>query len=339
MAVTTIASAEVLSLARCVTIAALLSVLSACGGSQENSAASDTRASRAANKSSAPNVSATAEEVAEEARGKVRCPARIALPKRDAQAPVDDVVGVRPGMTYDEAANVVMCTHDLLVVVPSTSRGFQLQTFGQTLRQGFDARFAEPRIERTSRQIMQEMQDNAMARGSNRVTRDVKPGQAKWYVGTMGVPGEERVISAAREEWFEEGRNPTLESVEQALIAKYGTPTANQSARQHRDMRWAYDPRGRLISETSPLFNQCHGAADPNAGSNFSPDCGVVVAAQIYPLRENPGLAQFLRVGVVHQAGGYEALTATELALQQAEQQRRQEQVQEASKNASAPVL
>jgi hypothetical protein len=186
---------------------------------------------------------------------------------------------------------------------------------------------------------MQEMQDNAMARGSNRVTRDVKPGQAKWYVGTMGVPGEERVISAAREEWFEEGRNPTLESVEQALIAKYGTPTANQLAGQHRDMRWAYDPRGRLISETSPLFNQCHGAADPNSGSNFSPDCGVVVAAQVHPLRENPGLAQFLRVGVVNQAGGYEALTATELTLQQTEQLRRQEQLQEASKNASAPVL
>ena len=51
-------------------------------------------------------------------------------------------LGVRPGMTYDEAANVILCTNDLMVV-QADSRGFQIKTFGQTLRQGFNARFAE----------------------------------------------------------------------------------------------------------------------------------------------------------------------------------------------------
>jgi YD repeat-containing protein len=269
----------------------------------------------------------------------VKCPPQIATPARAPDAPVDDVVGVRPGMTYDEAAAVVMCTNDLMVVTPETRRGFQIQTFGQTLRQGFNARLAEEKVEKTSKQIMEEMQDAAMARGSNRVVRDVKPGQSKWYVGTMGMPGQERVLSAAREEWFAAGRNPTRASVEQALREKYGTPTRSQDDGNNRSLTWAYDPFGRLITETSPLFNQCYGQASPDAGVNLSPDCGIVVAAQIGAMRDNPDLAEYLQASVVDQANGYEALQATEQALQAMENQRRAQQVEEAAKNADAPQL
>ncbi len=68
------------------------------------------------------------------------CPADIETPARAADAPVDDVVGVRPGMTYEEAANVVLCTDDLMVVTGPITTGFNIQTYGQTLRQGFTAR-------------------------------------------------------------------------------------------------------------------------------------------------------------------------------------------------------
>jgi hypothetical protein len=282
---------------------------------------------------------ATAEEVAEEARGDVRCPARISTAPRDAKAPADDVLGVRPGMSYEEAANVVMCSHDLMVVQPD-GRGFQIQTFGVTLRQGFAARIAQPRIEKTSRQILQEMQDNAMGRSGNRVREDMKPGDSKWYVGTMGLPGKERVIHVAREEWFAEGRNPPSESVEQALIKKYGTPTRRRPPSSGmRYLTWAYDPLGRPITETSPLFNRCSGVADPDGGANFSPDCGKVITAQIFPLPDNPDLSRFFQVGVVDQAGGYEALTATERALQQMDAARKAQQVQDAAKNADTPKL
>jgi hypothetical protein len=82
----------------------------------------------------APSGNASAEDVAEEVRGDVDCPADIKTPARAAGAPVDDVVGVRPGMTYEEAANIVLCTNDLMVVQPENSRGFQVQTYGQTIR-------------------------------------------------------------------------------------------------------------------------------------------------------------------------------------------------------------
>lgn len=317
-------------------VALLASLVSGCGGD----GARPTGSSSPAAAKSAPRGAASAEQVAEEARGDVDCPARTKTPKRAAGAPVIDVVGVVPGMTYDEAANVVMCTNDLLVVNEDKSRGFQIQLYGAQIRKGFNATFAHERVEKTSRQIMQEMQDRAMARSSNRVVRDVLPGEVKWYVSTIGLPGEERVINAAREERFEEGANPSMASIQQALIQKYGPPTQTQSRNDDPiQLRWAYDPRGRAITETSPLYQRCGGTADPDVGANISADCGIVVAAAIHPLRDNPGLSDFMQVGVVDQAGGYALLTATEQALQQSEMERRAAEIEEANKKSKRPTL
>jgi hypothetical protein len=315
--------------------------LGACGGGNPGSAPAGAVGGSAtsAGKAAPRAANASAEEVANESRGDVRCPARVETKPHDPKAPVDDVLGVRPGMTYEEAANLVMCTHDLMVVQPD-SRGFQIQTFGATLRQGFAARIAQPRVEKSSKQILMEMQDSAIGRSGNRVTEDMKPGESKWYVGTIGMPGQERVINVAREEWFAEGRNPTSESVEQALIKKYGTPTRKQPpASGMRYLTWAYDPLGRPVTETSPLFYKCSGVADPDGGANFSPDCGEVIVAQIFPTPDNPALSRFFQVGVVDQAGGYEALTATEQGLRQMDSTRKAQQVQDAAKNADAPKL
>jgi hypothetical protein len=323
---------------RLIVLTTLAATLAACGGSG-SSGSSVSVTDAGAGKSVPRPGNASADEVAQEARGSVRCPARIQTKPREPKAPVDDVLGVRPGMTYEEAANVVLCTHDLMVVQPD-GRGFQIQTYGATLRQGFGARIAQPRVEKTSQQIMQEMQDSALGRGGNRVNEDMKPGESKWYVGTIGLPGKERVINVAREEWFAEGRNPTSESVEQALIKKYGTPTRRQPPTSgNRYLTWAYDPLGRPITETSPLLYTCSGVADPDGGANFSPDCGEVIVAQIFPMPENPALSRFFQVGVVDQAGGYEALTTTEQALQQMDAAHKAQQVQEAAKNADAPKL
>jgi hypothetical protein len=178
-----------------------------------------------------------------------------------------------------------------------------------------------------------------MARSNNAARRNMNPGQAKWYVSTMGMPGDERVIAAAREEWFVEGRNPTTASVEEALIKKYGTPTRSQKPGNQIHLTWAYDPLGRPITETSPLFHRCSATTSPNGGSNFSPDCGTVVAAMISPSRENPALAQFMQVGMADQTNGYERITGTEKSLQRMDAERKAKEVQEASKNADAPQL
>ncbi|MGH8182875.1 MAG: hypothetical protein ACREPH_04360 [Rhodanobacteraceae bacterium] len=315
----------------------LAGTLAACGSGK--SPASSEAASRAA-AASLPATASTA-EVAAHMRGDLHCPAEI--PAAPAGTPVDDVVGVRPGVSYEEAANAVMCSNPLLVVTPETGRGFDIQTYGQTIRQGFSARFAKARVQKTGRQYAQEMEQQAMERGLNTARHDMKAGQSKWFVTTMGMPGQEKVIGAAREQWFDEGKNPTVDSVTQSLIAKYGTPTLKHDdsgyEAGYREMTWAYDPRGRLITETSPLYRQCRGAADPDNGMDLSADCGIVVAANIIRLRGNPALAKFLQVGVVDQAGGYAALTATKQGLQAMDAQKRAKQVQDAAKNAQAPQL
>ena len=212
-----------------------------------------------ASKSAQPRSgNATAEEVAEEMRGDVDCPARVATKARDAKAPVDDVLGVRPGQTYEEAANLVLCSNDLMVV-QADGRGFQIKTYGETLRQGFSARLAQARVEKTSKQIMQEMQDYSYGRSGNRVNEDMKPGDAKWYVGTIGLPGKERVINVAREEWFAEGRNPTMESVEQALLKKYGAPTRNQPSSTELSSSASFTFRLRKSTGFLPVYSSMTG--------------------------------------------------------------------------------
>ena len=139
---------------------------------------------------------ATAEQVAKEGRADVSCPAKNKSAPRASGAPVDDVIGVRPGMSYDEAVNQVLCSHDLLVMQLDITRGFNIKTQGQKLRHGFGARFAEPRVEWTAKRAKMESMDDIVARSGNAARDDMKPGQAKWYVGTMGLPGQERVINA-----------------------------------------------------------------------------------------------------------------------------------------------
>ena len=322
-------------IANSLSIIVVAAVLSACGPGKPVTAAKVSGDQNA----EAPTATgdASAEQVARESRGDLQCPAKRTAGK--SRTPVDDVVGVRPGMTYEQAANVVMCSNPLLVITPETGRGFELQTYGQKLRQGFSARFAEARVQKTGRQIVREMEREAMERGMNSARQDLKPGQVKWFVSTMGMPGHEKVISAAREERFEDDHNPTVESVTQALVAKYGPPTHKLDQYGGRELNWAYDPRGRLITETSPLYNRCQGVADPDGGMSLSADCGVVVRAQINYLRTNTALGQSLQVGVVDQAGGSKALADTKQGLQAMDAAHRAKQVRDAGANAKAPTL
>ena len=311
--------------------------LAACGKSAEPPPSPPAAAVKVAKP--AGQGAATADQVAKEGRADLRCPAKATTPARVADAPVDDVLGVRPGMAYDEAVATVLCTHDLLVLQLDASRGFNLKTHGQTLRHGFGARFAEPRVEWNAKRAQAEMMDSALARSGNAARDDLKPGQVKWYVGTMGLPGQERVVNVAREERFATGAQPTIAAVEQALLKKYGPAGKHQNNNGQRFLSWAYDAGGRLATSGSPTAVRCVGIASPDSGVNLAPECGTVVTAIVMPLRDNPDLALALQVGVVDQGAGYRLVTGTEQALQVAEQQRRAKDTANATKNTAAPKL
>ncbi len=333
--------------------AVVIATLTACGKSEPappaapgQGVAATANAAIAALTGKPGDGSASAEDVAKAARGDLSCPPRIVTPARAATAVVDDIQGVRPGLSYDEASAAVLCTNPLLVATPAQSRGFDLTVAGRKgrpdgVRQGFTAREAQPRVVKTSKQIMKELQDSAMARGANALREDLKPGQAKWFVATMRVPGQERVLSVAREERFAEGRSPTVDSVLEALVKKYGPPSVAvmPGPSQLPLLRWVTDPSGRPVPQGMPLGQRCVGTSDPDGSVNVTPDCGTVVQALLIPQKANPALVDRLQVGVVNQAGGWGLLRATEQGLGAVDQQRRADEVAKANRNAKGPNL
>jgi len=306
----------------------LVLLLSACGRDEAPAPIARAEAARAA-KPDKGDLSAA--EVAAQAREGLRCPAAVAA--REGQRPVHDVLGVSSGMALELARQTVLCSDERLVATSADKRGFRIKTFGQKLSLGFSAQPAQAKVHRTGREIVQDMQDRATARGLNSARPDLQPGQAKWYVSTVGLAGQERVLTVAREEWFAAERLPTLASVEQALVAKYGLPTVRGTGNGVIHLGWSYDPADR------PLKLGCNATANPESPSNLSADCGIAVAAELHSPPDNPGLARMMRVGTVDQARAMALLEATEQSLQQADAQRRAREVEQAGKGAPPPKL
>lgn len=306
---------------------------SACGGGKSGSEQPATDAAAAGRTASGD---ATAEEVAEEQRGRLRCPAKaVAAPSG---APVHDIQGVRPGMRLADASPLVLCSHPLLVATSDSSNRFNLETHGVRLVQGFSASFARPRVERSSKEILADMQQAAMDRGNNRVKREVMPGEMAWTLGVMGMPGDEVVTDVAREEWYAAGQEPAVSSVEEALVAKYGTPTFSQRSDQQQLLRWAYLPSGARVQD-QPGYTTCTTNPFRNSPVNYTDACGIVVEVVIQSMPSNPALAQATQLRSVNQVAAVERITATAEQLQQREMTRRNAQLNDAKKRGVAPTF
>jgi len=322
-----------------------LGALGGCGKSggpgQAPLAGADPRNQPAVASGGATPGDASAEQVAKEARADLDCPAKIATTARQAGAPVDDIQGVRPGLTYEEAWNAVLCTNGMLVASAQSDHGFNINTYGQKLRQGFNAHYAAARVTRTGRQIVQEMEREASARGMNAVRHDLDPGQSRWLVDTMGLPGQERVLSVAHRERFPAGGNPSAASTQASLVQKYGTPShlRDNGPDAGVELIWEYDTQGHLVPDGSQLYSHCWADPDPDAGLSVNPDCTLGVYARLKPVRGTPGLVDVLDVKVVALADGYRLVTQAEAQLKQQDQQRQAQAVESASKDVKAPSL
>lgn len=310
--------------------------LTACGGSDKPARTGGAGRPAAG---SATTAAVTPEQVAQQMRGDVDCKASRATATPNAAAPIDDVVGVAPGMRYDDTATRVMCTHPLIVLEPEAAARFAIEPRDAKYRFGFTARFAQALVPLTQAEQLEKMRAESAARQSFSRVRDVHPGQAKWQVATMGLPGDEHVLSVYREEWFEAERQPPVASVVDALIAKYGEPTTRPQARGELRLVWAYDTLGRRIMETSPLYRQCELHAVLDARVTVSPDCGATVAASVQSLPHNADVAEHLRVRSLNQALAYERIKATELAFQQQGAARRADALKQASESGKGPTL
>ena len=314
------------------TLAWAMLSMAACGSKSGSNATMGTA-------KSSPAGAASAEQVAKENRGNVKCPANVSTAEA-AGAPVDDVTGVRPGMSRDEAANLVLCDSPLMVVTENTSRGYNINTYGQHIRQGFDGKFAEVRVVRDPGRTVSDMMIDTLNREGNAPAAALPPGQSRYFVSTIGLPGLERVLTVAREEAFAEGKQPTVDSLKKALIAKYGEPSQeNDGGANSTTLYWEYDPSGARITKGSPRLGICQIDVGPGAATSLSTGCGVTVGARIEGARSNPGLAHSLAVSSQNGAQGMAALKSTEDALKLAADARKAKELNDASKHASTPKL
>lgn len=308
--------------------AAALFSMAACGSKAPNTSGTSVKA---------PSGAASAEQVAKEMRGDVHCPAK-ALTQLPAGAPVADVTGIRPGMSWDEAVNFVLCDNPMMVVTENTGRNFNINTFGQHVREGFDGKFAQPRVVKSSQQIMQDMSREEMQRGENAYVAPLQPGQSRYYVSAMGLPGKEQVLSVAREEYYPDNKQPSVDSVKQALIGKYGAPTRENDGAS-TNVLWEYDPSGNKIAQDSNLAGECSINVSPDQAISLTTDCGVTVGAVIMASNNNPGLAHSLAVSSQSGAQDMAVLKSTADFFQKGDDARKSNELNNASKNASSPKL
>jgi hypothetical protein len=305
--------------------------LSACGHANKSSDASS------GSDDGAPTGNATAEEVAQEQRGSVTCPAKIQTVKAP-NTPVDDVVGIRPGMAWNEATNLALCQNPLLVVSENDRSGFIKETYGAKIRQGFEADFAQPRIEMTQGQMVSQLNQQFSQSANGRYIPRVKPGQFSYSVRVVGMPDSERVLSVAREEYYPKGKFPSVKSVLDAMVAKYGQPSSVQDTGNYIDLQWEFDPSGKPIAE-EPLLSQCKGDSFLNSAITISPDCGVTVTAQLRKSVENRDLLESTAVASKNGVGGSALIQQTKQDLAKYDASRRASEVKNSDATAAKPTL
>lgn len=267
----------------------------------------------------------------------LRCPPKV---RDDLAGP--DVLGVRLGMTHAEALATVRCALGEDAPVKSEVRWFdRLDTNGIELGpQAFTVQQGESKP--------CDYQRNWQGCGF---------GNREWThvdevvtVATPGAPGHETAMVVWRSQNFREGGMPALQSVVDALVAKYGEPQhVEQSDKRWsntsgwHELRWMRDRRGAPLADPNPLFRQCWTGAQPvrrtkggDGGTqvSWSDGCGLTIRAKAFLSGQNPGLVVDLNVAMVQQGDLYDHAEATQAELQQLGKVRREAEVERAGEAA-----
>lgn len=291
--------------------------LAGCGG--EGAGGQNAGAQPAA----APEAAAGPEPVA---TGDLRCPA----PVREG-LPGPDIIGLRLGMTADEALATARCALGTDAEVSTANRwldrldahGVELGTQTFTVRKG----------EHRPCDFRREWQECE--------------GGLKWLhvdevvtVATPGAPGAETAHLIRRAQHFREGAMPPVQALLGALVAKYGEPQWTEESDKprghsagHRRLEWVRDHAGHPMATANPLFHRCRGAvnAHPDAtGAKWSDGCGLSIQAWIALSGRNPALAMEVGTAMLHQGSLYAHVEAMQDELRRLGQARREAEVQAA---------
>lgn len=308
-------------------LAACMLLSAACGGSGEaNDTAGETASSAKLAGGAKPAPKA---EAADDGLGKLKCPAKA---NKSLAGP--DIIGVKLGMARDEALNVVRChTKDAHIEFedrwfdPRTLNSYQLKLE----KQAFTAQSGETSA--CSYRTFEDMQRCGMGnRVWDHVSESIK-------VAAPGVPGNETVVGVWRMQSFKEGETPAVETVIAALTEKYGPfqrktiDKVNNNLWSDRiELAWASDLDGNPLSEANPSFNQCAFNVRGRSveGQTWRDGCGMSIGVTLLSPRTNPDVVGELHVGMMHQSNLYAYGEALQMQLEEIEQKRRREELENA---------
>jgi hypothetical protein len=306
-------------------LTALALFTSACGGSDATGepAAGAPGDSQVAKPTSAPAAGADV------GLGKVKCPAKI---RTALTGP--DIIGLKLGMSRDEALNVVRC-HAKDAYIGFEDRWFEPSSFNmhQTKleKQVFLAQTGETSdCNYSSFEGMQRC--GAGGRQWDHVSEKIK-------VATPGVPGGETVVGVWRTQTFKEGETPAVDTVIAALTQKYGpfqrrtVKHVNNNIWSDRiELAWIRDADGAPLAEADPALGQCSGnvRARVDDGQVWRDGCGMSIAATLLAPRTNPAVVGEFSVGMMNQGDLYAYQEALQLQLDDIEAKRRAGELEKA---------
>lgn len=243
---------------------------------------------------------------------------------------VDDIVGLRAGMSYDEVVKLLEARDDVALV--ETAEQWIRQSNGIPTRQLLRASDGVPCAEGEAAQRSggHVVCDNF--RGHFGARKEITN---EFVVAFTGMPEAERAGIVWRRVVFPEGKSPTVASLAEALTAKYGQPhiRATESgyySMSHRngatELSWVYRPDGNPIGADDSLKHRCVNGPKAwfAADHSWNGGCGLTVRAEILPVPGNNLLAQELHVSVVDQKTLLEHLNSFQAELKAAVELRAQ---------------
>lgn len=256
----------------------------------------------------------------------LRCPAKV---RGDLAGP--DIIGIRTGMSADEALATARCALGEDAEVKAANRWLdRLETYGVELgTQSFTVRKGDHR----PCDFQREWQECE--------------GGLKWghvdeivTVATPGAPGSETALGVWRTQTFREGAMPPAQALLDALVSKYGPPQIVEDSDQprgyaagHRDREWVFDRAGHPLAEANPMFRECRGAVHAHKGdtnARWRDGCGLNVRARVLLSGKNPGLAMEVSSAMLHQGDLFAQVETMQSELQRIGQARRDAEVRQA---------
>lgn len=299
-------------------LAACLVVLGGCGKQDDNRGARPEARTTpsAAHAGGGTHAGATAPEGLE-------CPADVPA------GPGPDIAGLRFGMSLDEAMRAARCLAgaDAPVVADASfvrdldTQGVRLGT--QFFTVGVDDGSACNRWRNPD--------------GCNAAPDPGGEPKESIAIAIPGMPGHERALAIWRTQEFPEGSQPSVDSLRDALLKKYGPA---QGIEQYDDssfvmMNWTRDATGAPISPQNPLSVNCAGAINGKASqvsARWGEGCGVNIRAELWRSEANHGLARELDVSMIDQAAMQAQVETMKAALKREGAARRAEELRAAEK-------